>query len=82
MDPREAQGLRRELNRNSKMLKRKHRKIEPNLDLGAHGPGVSHGGFGRSSLQECLDRLNQTRVDAPAVSSRLRHRGLSRSADI
>ena len=29
--------------------------------------GVSHGGFGSLSLQECLDRLNQTRVDAPAT---------------
>ena len=35
-------------------------------DLGTHGSGVSHGGFGRSSLQECLDRLNQARADAPA----------------
>ena len=28
--------------------------------------GSPHGGFGSLSLQECLDRLNQTRVDAPA----------------
>ena len=34
-------------------------ETETNLDLGAHGSGVSHGGFGRSSLQECLDRLNK-----------------------
>ena len=37
-----------------------------NADLGTHGSGVSYGGFGSSSLQECLDRLNQTRVEAPA----------------
>ena len=40
--------------------------MEAKLDLGTHGSGVSHGGFGRSLLQECLDRLNQARVDAPA----------------
>ena len=40
--------------------------VEPKADAGTHGSGVSHGGFGRSSLQECLDRLNQARVDAPA----------------
>ena len=27
---------------------------------------ASHGGYGSSSLQECLDRLNQARVDTPA----------------
>ena len=35
-----------------------------NADLGTHGSGVSHGGFGSSSLQECLDRINQNRIDA------------------
>ena len=28
--------------------------------------GASHGGYGSSSLQECLDRLNQARTDTPA----------------
>ena len=42
------------------------KEVEAKLDLGTHGSGVSHGGFGRSSLQECLDKLNQARVDAPA----------------
>ena len=58
-------GLRRVLNRNSKTLK-KNCDVETIPDLGTHGPGVSHGGFGRSSLQECLDRLNQAGLDAPA----------------
>ena len=35
------------------------REVETKPDLGTHGSGVSHGSFGRSSLQECLDRLNQ-----------------------
>ena len=38
------------------------KEMETKLDLGTHGSRVSHGGFGRSSLQECLDRLNQARV--------------------
>ena len=42
------------------------REGETKADFGIHGSGVSHGGFGRSSLQKCLDRLNQARVDAPA----------------
>ena len=31
-----------------------------------HVSGTSHGGFGSSSLQECLDILNQARSDTPA----------------
>ena len=41
------------------------KEMEVKLDLGTHGSGVSYGGFGRFSLQECLDRLSQARVDAP-----------------
>ena len=26
-----------------------------------------HGGFGNATLQECLDRINQSRTDAPAT---------------
>ena len=37
-----------------------------NADVGTHGSGASHGEFGSSSLQECLDGTNQSRVDAPA----------------
>ena len=40
--------------------------METNPDVGSRVPGVFHGGFGRFSLQECLDRLNQAKVDAPA----------------
>ena len=55
------------MSQNSKTLRKNyHRKWETKPDLGIHGSGVSHGGFGRSSLQKCLDRLNQARVDAPA----------------
>ena len=42
------------------------RESEAKPDIGTHGSGVSHRGFGRSSLQECLDRLNQAKVDALA----------------
>ena len=42
------------------------KEAEAKSDLGTHGSGVSRGSFGRSSLQACLDRLNQARVDAPA----------------
>ena len=31
-----------------------------------HVSGAYHGGYGSSSLQECLDRLNQARSDTPA----------------
>ena len=31
-----------------------------------HVSGASHGGYGSSSLQECLDILNQARSNAPA----------------
>ena len=31
-----------------------------------HVSGASHGGYGGSSLQECLDILNQARSNAPA----------------
>ena len=48
------------------MLKKKYLRRLDNADLGTHGSGASHGGFGSSSLQECLDRINQNRVDAPA----------------
>ena len=41
-------------------------EVETNPDVGVRVPGVFHGGFGRSSLQECLDKLNQAKVDAPA----------------
>ena len=41
-------------------------EVETNPDVGTRVPGVSHGGFGRSSLQGCLDRLNQAKVDALA----------------
>ena len=32
----------------------------------AEGSGVPHGGFGSATLHECLDRINQSRTDAPA----------------
>ena len=31
--------------------------------------GASHGGYGSSSLQECLDRLNQARSSTPAPAT-------------
>ena len=42
------------------------KEVDTKLESGTHGSGVSHGVFGGSSLQECLDRLNQARVDATA----------------
>ena len=32
-----------------------------------HGPGEIHGGFGSATLRECLNRINQSRTDAPAA---------------
>ena len=67
MDPREAErfeeGVEPEFQDVEEELSR---EVETNADLGIGGSGVSHRGFGRSSLQECLDRLNQAKVDAPA----------------
>ena len=58
------------------MLKKNYQEIQ-NLRL---TKGVvrlgSHGGFGRSSLQECLDRLSQAKIDAPATC----HSGVDRDA--
>ena len=66
VDPREAQrfeeGIEPELQDAEEEVPK---DTNDNAGLGTHGSGVSHGGFGSSSLQECLDRLNQTRVEAP-----------------
>ena len=43
------------------------RESEAKSEREPHVFGVSHGGSGSLSMQECLDRLNQTRVDAPAT---------------
>ena len=61
VDPREAERL--EFQDVEEGLSQ---EVQTDLDVGARVPGVSHGGFGRSSLQKCLDRLNQAKVDAPA----------------
>ena len=37
------------------------------LETGIHESGAFHGGFGSATLQECLDRINQSRTDAPAT---------------
>ena len=37
------------------------------LETGTHESGAFHGGFGSTTLQECLDRINQSRIDAPAT---------------
>ena len=66
MDPREAERFEEGVEPEFRDDEEVPKEMETNLDLGAHGPVVSHGGFGRSSLQECFDVLNQTRVDAPA----------------
>ena len=67
VDPREAErfeeGVEPEFQDVGEKLPR---ETEARSDIGTHGSGVSHGGFGRSSLQECLDRLNQAKIDAPA----------------
>ena len=56
VDPREAErfeeGVEQEFQDVEEELPR---EVETKADLGIHGSGVSHGGFGRSSLQECLD---------------------------
>ena len=41
---------------------------EPGGSLGtdSRGSGALHGGFGSATLQEWLDRINQSRIDAPA----------------
>ena len=41
-------------------------KVPGDRPASGHVSGASHGGYGSSSLQECLDRLNQARIDTPA----------------
>ena len=68
VDPREAErfeeGVELEVQDVEEELPR---ESEARSEVKTHGSGVSHRGFGSSSLQECLDRLNQTRVDVPAT---------------
>ena len=37
------------------------------LETRDHGVGGFHGGFGSATLRECLNRINQSRTDAPAT---------------
>ena len=37
------------------------------LETENHGVGGFHGGFGSATLRECLDRINQSRTEAPAT---------------
>ena len=37
------------------------------MEAEVHGVGGFHGGFGSATLRECLDRINQSRTDAPAT---------------
>ena len=67
VDPREAERFKEGIEPEFQDVEEEVPKdTNDNADLGTHGSRASHGGFGSSSLQECLDRLNQTRVDAPA----------------
>ena len=69
MDPREVERFEEGIEPEFQDVEQEISKdTTDNADQGTHGPGASHGGFGSSSLQECLDmdRLNLTRVDAPA----------------
>ena len=67
MDPREAErfeeGIETEVQNAEGEAPKEN---SDNADLGTHGSGASQGGFGSSSLQECLDRIKQNRFDAPA----------------
>ena len=39
------------------------------LEAESHGVGGFHGGFGSATLRECLDRITQSRAEAPATST-------------
>ena len=68
VDPREAERF-------EEGVEPEFQDVEEELPLEVSG--VSHGGFGRFSLQECLDRLNRARVDAPAPC----HSGVANSSN-
>ena len=42
------------------------REENDGTDTMTHESGVFHGGFGSATLRECLDRMNQRGIDAPA----------------
>ena len=48
------------------MLKKNHRIAPGDKPDSGHVSGASHGGYGSSSLQECLNILNQARSNSPA----------------
>ena len=43
------------------------RETGEGLETGTRESGAFHRGFGIATLQECLDRINQSRTDAPAT---------------
>ena len=47
--------------------KLRQEKLAKNRDRSSWGLEGFHGGFGSATLQECLDRINQSRTDAPAT---------------
>ena len=63
-------GLRRGLNRNSEMLKKNYQKCLV-INLIQDMCLVLHGGYGSSSLQECLDILNQAGETIPLLPATL-----------
>ena len=46
------------------------REENDGTDAMTHESGALHGGFGSATLRECLDKMNQRGVDAPAEFSR------------
>ena len=66
VEPREAERFEEGIDRNSKML-RKRRTGRRIRDKRSCVCGAFHGGFGDATLQECLDRINQSRTDALAT---------------
>ena len=42
------------------------REENDGTDTRTYESGASHGGYGSATLRECLDRINQHGIDAPA----------------